>query len=192
MQELGGQGISTEPYNRFSNYSRSVRALRRPQHTVRRAGTKILMHRNYPNYHVNGILRAPALCFRPLAAPCDSDLCTRLQPADRRVRTRGCRHSSFRAETHTRAHMRPLHEFRGRTVARTLPTRIHESNCFIYEQIQSLLNRRRRRAGASRIATAHRKIISATLADHRHRRLLLTVLILTQFAVDASTLRDYG
>lgn len=110
-----------------------VRASRRPQHTVRRAGTKILMHRNYPNYHVNGILRAPALCFRPLAAPCDSDLCTRLQPADRRVRARGCRHSSFRAETHTRAHMRPLHEFRGRTVARTLPTRIHESNCFIYE-----------------------------------------------------------
>jgi len=31
--------------------------------TVRRAGTKILMRRNYPNYHVNSILRAPRCVF---------------------------------------------------------------------------------------------------------------------------------
>lgn len=45
---------------------------------VRRAGTKILMRRNYPNYHVNGILRTTLRCvFIRSAAPCDSNLCTR-------------------------------------------------------------------------------------------------------------------
>lgn len=91
--------------------------------TVRRASTKILMHRNYPNYHVNGILRVPCCVFARSRLLATVIYAHRVQPADRRVRLRGSWYSRF-VEIYTYASFARIH-----VTARA--TQMHESNCFI-------------------------------------------------------------
>lgn len=88
--------------------------------TVRRASTKILTHRNYPNYHVNGILRAWRCVFARSRLLATVIYARGAEPARARTRMLAFK---IRAETHTRArmHARPSHELSRLARPRALP-----------------------------------------------------------------------
>lgn len=131
-----GQGVSTESYNRFSNYGRSgARVCGAAAATVRRASTKILMHRNYLNYHVNGILRAPRCVFARSRL-----LATVIYARGTSRQIGACAHADVGIQVSCRNTYAYIHicllrtsfTTRGYTDAHAT-ARMHESNCFIYE-----------------------------------------------------------